>query len=292
MYRGKEYNAGGDPLCDGLGIAGRAQLITDDDLRVHAAQRHGNALGLGAAGVDIAPNLRCAGQTARLTGHQLAALINDADKCVLLAELLRKRAQQGGLAAARRAGQQQPAGGGNGQCLQLGRQRTGQPARNAQIERRYGGKAARPAAARYPDAAAALHGEIPLLQLVLIGVDRAAAELQKAVPQGVGLQRGRQTRSGKKFGRGAQSAANRELYGLAQPQTDLLNVRRIVGIQLGQRCAQCGRQAFQNAVVLVHRFFTSHCQCMRVRRRVEQKRGHPVVGCPLKGVCGFIARYP
>ena len=81
MYRGKKYNAGGDPLCDGLGVAGRAQLITDDDLRVHAAQRHGNTLGLGAAGVDIAPNLRCAGQTARLTGHQLAALINDAEVC-------------------------------------------------------------------------------------------------------------------------------------------------------------------------------------------------------------------
>ena len=94
MYSGKEYNAGGDPLCDGLGVAGRAQLITDDDLRVHAAQRHGNTLGLGAAGVDIAPNLRCAGQTARLTGHQLAALINNADKCVPIAELLHKRAQR------------------------------------------------------------------------------------------------------------------------------------------------------------------------------------------------------
>ena len=44
-------------------------------------------------------------------------------------------------------------------------------------------QAEKPAAARHPNAAAALYGKVALLQFLLIGIDRTAAELQKAAAQ-------------------------------------------------------------------------------------------------------------
>lgn len=38
----------------------------------------------------------------------------------------------------------------------------------------------------------------------------------------------------------------------------------------------------QQAVILVHRFFTSHCHCMMPRGRIEQKRTIPEWKCPVE----------
>ena len=192
MHGGEKDDPRGHALRYGLCVPRCAQLVTDDDARVHAAQCHGNALGLGAAGVDVAAYPRGAWQAAALAGHQFPALVDDADDGLPFAELLHKRSQQCGFAAARRAGQQQTAGGRGYVGFQLRWQRAGQPAGNAQVERRHRRETARSAAPSHADAAAALHSEIPSFQLVLIGVDRAAAELQKAVTQSLGIQYGGQ----------------------------------------------------------------------------------------------------
>ena len=272
MYSCKKHNTGGNPLRHSLCVLRCAQLITDKDLRVHAAQRHGNALRLGAAGIDIAADLCGTGQAAGLTGHQLAALVNDADEGVTLTKPLYDRPQQCCFAAARRAGQQQSPGPGGHSLLQRGRQWAGDPARDAQIQRGHGRKTARPPAACHTDAAAALHGEIALLQLVLVCVDRTAAKLQKAVPQHVRLHCSGKPCTRQEFYSGAQPPTDRKLYRLSQTQTNLLYMRCAAGIQPAKRCAQRRRKAFKDAVILVHRFFTSHCHCMPAYGRIEPGR--------------------
>ena len=171
-----KHHAAGQARFHGLEVRLGAQLITHDDLRVHAAQRHLDGLRFGAAGVDIAVY----GVPRR---QQLAALVRHAENAAGGIQIADDAAQESCFAAARRAYDQNPAIQGIQCAAKLGRQDTGHLARNAEIERCNIGKARRATHTRHPHAAAAGQGEIALFQLVLIGIGGVPAEGGKAAAQ-------------------------------------------------------------------------------------------------------------
>ena len=154
-----KHHAAGQARFHGLEVRLGAQLITHDDLRVHAAQRHLDGLRFGAAGVDIAVY----GVSRR---QQLAALVRHAENAAGGIQIADDAAQESCFAAARRAYDQNPAIQGIQRAAKLGRQDTGHLARNAEIERCNIGKARWTTHPCHPHTAAAGQGEITLFQPV------------------------------------------------------------------------------------------------------------------------------
>lgn len=102
MYGCQEAGAGCNSPFYRFGVFCGAQLVADDVLRIHTAQRHVDSFGLVAAGIYITGQLSIIRQAIAFSGHQFAALVHNTDNMIFLTEELHHGAQKGGLSASGR----------------------------------------------------------------------------------------------------------------------------------------------------------------------------------------------